>query len=293
MSREIYTSNWQGYLLLLPIVALSLIFAYYPALDTFRLSLFKTATFGLNSVYVGFENFNRLLSSGVFQYSLVISLAFAVVVVATTLAISLYIGYLIHRILQGSSLYLVAAIWPYALPLAVSALLLSFLFHPTVGIVTRALETIGIAFQWRNDPVLAFMMVALATTWKLIGYNVIFIVGALATVPKSLEETARLDAVGSWRLIRRVYLPLISPTIAFLIVLNTIEALFRPFPVVDLMTNGGPGEATNLIIYKIYQDAFAYQNLGVAAAESIILFVISGILMYAQIRLSDSYAHFG
>jgi sn-glycerol 3-phosphate transport system permease protein len=293
MSREIYGTNWQAYLLLAPLVGLSLVFAYYPAVDTFRLSLYETRAFGLERAFIGLDNFTQLLASGSFQYSLFISLVFAVVVVTTTLVVSLYIGFLVYRVLRGSSLYLIAAIWPYALPLAVSALLLSFLFHPTVGVVTSVLNSAGVSFQWRNDPVSAFAIVALATTWKLVGYNVIFVVGALATVPDSLEETARLDDIGTFRQIRRVYLPLISPTIAFLIVLNTVEALFRPFAVVDLMTSGGPGQATNLLIYKIYQDAFAYRNLGVAAAESIILFVISGALMYAQIRVSDDYAHFG
>lgn len=293
MSRQIYGTNWQAYLLLLPLVGLSLVFAYYPAVYTFRLSLYETRAFGLNRAFIGLENFTQLLTSGSFQYSLFISIVFAIVVVTTTLVVSLYIGFLVYRVLRGSSLYLVAAIWPYALPLAVSALLLSFLFHPTVGIVTSILNSLGISFRWRSDPVSAFIIVALATTWKLIGYNIIFVVGSLATVPDSLEETARLDDVGTLRLIRRVYVPLISPTIAFLIVLNTVEALFRPFAVIDLMTSGGPGQSTNLLIYKIYQDAFAYQNLGIAAAESIILFVISGALMYVQIRVSDDYAHFG
>lgn len=293
MSKQIYGTNWQAYLLVLPIVALSATFAYYPALDTFRLSLYQTRAFGLRRVYTGLDNFARLLSSGTFQYSLLISVAFAVVVVATTLAVSLYLGFLIYKTLRGSSFYLVAAIWPYALPLAVSATILSFIFHPTVGLVTGALESFGISFNWRNGPVSAFLVVALATSWKLFGYNVIFIVGSLATVPGSLEETARLDGIGTWTQIRRVYMPLISPTIAFLIVLNTVEAFFRPFPVVDLMTSGGPGQATTLLIYKIYQDAFAYHDLGLAAAESIVLFAISGALMYFQIRLSDSYAHFG
>lgn len=293
MSKAIYRSNWQAYLLVAPIVVLSGAFAYYPALDTFRLSLYQTRAFGLRRVYSGLDNFRLLFTSGSFQYSLLISLAFALVVVVTTLCVSLYLGFLIYRVVRGSSLYLLAAIWPYALPLTVAALLLGFLFHPTVGIVTGLLDAVGVSVNWRNDPVTAFLVVALATTWKLIGYNVIFIVGSLTTVPSALEETTRLDGVSTWSLIRRVYVPLISPTVAFLVVVNTVEALFRPFPVVDVLTSGGPGEATNLLIYKIYQDAFAYQNLGLAAAESLILFAFAAALMYAQIRLSDTYAHFG
>jgi sn-glycerol 3-phosphate transport system permease protein len=94
-------------------------------------------------------------------------------------------------------------------------------------------------------------------------------------------------------MLSRVYIPLISPTMAFLVVINTIYAFFGTFPLVDLMTSGGPNNATNLLIFKLYRDAFEFNNLGKASAESVILFAIVSILMYVQIRYTDRHAHYG
>jgi sn-glycerol 3-phosphate transport system permease protein len=118
-------------------------------------------------------------------------------------------------------------------------------------------------------------------------------VAALNNIPETLTESAEIDGVGHLKMLYRVYIPLMSPTLVFLVVMDTIYAFFSTFPLVDLMTSGGPSGATNLLIFKLYRDAFEFSSLGLASAESVVLFAIVAILMYVQLRLSESYAHYG
>jgi len=292
--KEVYTRSWQAYLLLLPTLLASGVFLYYPALDTFRLSLYKTVAAGARSVYVGLDNFVWLLESPRYHYSFGISLVFAAIVVVGTLVISILVAYLIYRVSSGTSFYLVTSMVSYSFSFAIIASIMLFLLHPTVGIATYVIEaTTGITFDWLSSDPQAILVVSVTTILKMIGYNVIFLIGALSSIPQTINETARLDGVGSFRMLTRVYLPLISPTIGFLVIMNTVYAFFLPFPVIDIMTSGGPGNTTSILIYELYQTAFGSNQMGLAATQSIVLFVLVGGLMLLQLYLSDRYGHYG
>jgi len=291
---EIYSSDWKAYLLLLPTIAASVAFLYFPAIDTFRLALYKTVAAGARQVYVGLGNFEWLLNSPRYHYSFLISFAFAIVVVFGSMVIAIYLGYLVHSILVGRSVYLVASILTYGFSFAIVGSMMLFLLHPTVGIITYAIErTFGITIDWLSNDIQAFVMVSIATILKMIGYNVIFVVGSLSSIPETIRETAKLDGVGHVKMLTRVYIPLISPTLAFLVIINTVYAFFLPFPIIDIMTRGGPGNATSILIYQLYETAFGASQMGLAAAQSLVLFVIVGGLLLVQIWLSDRYAHYG
>jgi len=289
-----FDSTRQAALLLLPTVVVLVAFLYYPGLETFRLSLYKTLFLGQQTTWAGLGNFAELATSTAYRHSFLVTILFAVVVVAGTLAASLAVSYMLFTVDVGSSTYLVAAIWPYALPPAVAAILLNFLLHPNLGIFTHYLEAFTpFTLDWFNDGPQAFAVVAIVAIWKQLGYNIIFLVAALNNVPETLTESAKLDGVGHLRLLSKVYLPLIAPTMVFLVVMNTIYSFFSTFPLVDLMTSGGPGDATNFLIFKLYRDAFEFSSLGLASAESVVLFVLVAVLMYVQIRVTEGYAHYG
>jgi len=209
------------------------------------------------------------------------------------MTIALLITFLIHEVTVGTSLYLVAAIWPYALPPAVAGLVFLFIAHPNLGIVTGYLERAGIGVDWFTDGGQAFVVVLLAAIWKQIGYNVIFLTAAMHTIPTSLTETARLDGVSRLRRLLRVYVPMMSPTLVFLVIMNTIYGFFGTYPMVHIMTKGGPAGATNILIYDLYRTAFQFYDFGFAAAKSVVLFVVVGALMYVQFRVSDRYSYYG
>jgi len=285
-----YESTWQAFLLLLPTIAILVAFLYYPGLQTFRLSLSQTILLGAQKTFVGLENYIKLATSSAYHRSFGISVLFAGAVVVGTLVVSLAVAYLLFEADFGSSTYLIAAVWPYALPTAVAASVLLFLMHPTLGIFTHYLELLtGIELDWFTSGPQAFLVLALAAIWKQLGYNIIFMVAALNNIPETLTESAEIDGVGHLRMLYRVYVPLMSPTLVFLVIMDTIYAFFSTFPLVDLMTSGGPDGATNLLIFKLYRDAFEFSNLGLASAESVVLFVVVAILMYVQLRISENY----
>lgn len=289
-----YDSKLQAAALLLPTIVVLLAFLYYPSIETFRLSFFSSAFLGQGNTWVGIENFVELATSSTYQNSFIISVLFAALVVGGTLLFSLIVSYLLFDVDIGSSSYLIAAIWPYALPPAVAAILLNFLLHPNLGIFTYVLEALTPwSLDWFSNGSQAFVVLAIVAIWKQMGYNIIFMVASLNNIPETLTESAQIDGVGRLRMLYKVYVPLISPTLIFLVVMNTIYSFFATFPLVDLMTSGGPSGATNLLIFKLYRDAFEFSNYGLASAESVVLFVLVAILMYIQIRLTEGRAQYG
>jgi len=291
-TRDVFENNWRAAALLFPTVLVSLVFLYVPAARAVALSLSEVG-FGGTSSFVGLENYATLLDSGDYHASVLVSVAFAVVVVAAVMTVALALTFLIHEVDVGQSLYLVAAIWPYALPPAVAGLVFVFLAHPTLGVFTQPVEALGVDVDWFSDGLQAVVVVTVAAVWKQIGYNVIFMIAAMKTVPASLTETARLDGVGRLTRLLRVYVPIMSPTLFFLVIMNTIYAFFGTFAFVQVMTKGGPSGATNILIFDLYRTAFQFYEFGFASAKSVLLFVVVGVLMYVQFRLTEKYAHYG
>jgi sn-glycerol 3-phosphate transport system permease protein len=296
-AREVFTNNKEAALLLLPTLFVIIIFLYWPAIDTFRLSFFQTTL--TSERFAWLYNYTRLLTSGSYQNSLFVTFCFGVVVVGGTMLLSLFISFMLYEVNRFTSIYLITAIWPYALPPAVAGLVLLFLLQPDLGILTYWIRSIGsivgmdLSLDWRTSGPMAFVVVSITAIWKQLGYNIIFMVAAMNNIPSTIDEAAQLDGISRTNRLFKIYVPLMSPTLVFLVVINTIYAFFATFPIIDLMTSGGPGGATNILIYKLFIDAFENFNLGYAAAQSLVLFLVVGVLMYIQLRVTDRYAHYG
>jgi sn-glycerol 3-phosphate transport system permease protein len=291
-TREVFSDRLGAGALLLPTMVVSVVFLYYPTLRAVVLS-FYSASFAREDVFVGLENYTRLLNSPEYFHSAAISVVFAVAIVVGVMLIALYVTFLVHEVDFGRSVYLISAIWPYALPPAVAGLVFLFLVHPTIGIVTGYIEVVGVDVNWFSNGPQAFVVVLVAAIWKQVGYNVIFMTAAMNNVPTSLTETAELDGVSRTARLLRVYVPIMSPTLVFLVVINTIYGFFGTFAFVDLMTKGGPAGATNVLIYDLWRTAFQFYDFGLASAKSVVLFVVVGVLMYVQFRISDRYTFYG
>lgn len=291
-TREIFDSRIQSGLLLLPTLLVSIVFLYYPTALAVRTSFFDSG-FGQGDEFVALENYVTLLTDPGYHSSLLLSILFAAVVVVGVIAVSLYLTFLIHEVDTGQGLYLISVIWPYALPPAVGALVFLFIAHPTLGVLTGPIEAVGVDVNWFNNGPQAFVVVALAAIWKQIGYNVIFMIAAMNNVPNTLTETADLDGVSGLRRLVSVYVPIMTPTLFFLVIINTIYAFFSTFAFVDLLTSGGPSNATNILIFDLYQEGFSFFNFGVASAKSVVLFLLVGVLMFVQFRVTDEYSYYG
>ncbi|WP_049925925.1 carbohydrate ABC transporter permease [Halopiger goleimassiliensis] len=290
---RIFDSTWQALLLLLPTLSFLLAFLYWPFAETIWLSLHETTLIG-EEVWVGLEHYVDLATSADYRWSVFVTVAFAALTVSISMLIALVISFLIYEVDRWSGAYLVAAIWPYALPLSVAAVILELIVHPELGIVTYAIqETLGLEFNWYLDGRLAFLVITLAAIWQGLGYSIIFITAALGQLPYTITEAAELDGVSKFDRLFRIYVPLISPTLVFLLVVRSVSGFFGGFALVDLMTDGGPGDATNILIYNLYIDAFEYSEFGYAAAQSVILFGFVAILMVIQLRVSEKYAYYG
>jgi sn-glycerol 3-phosphate transport system permease protein len=258
------------------------------------LGFFDTEFFGQNGVWIGLSQYLQVLTWETYQQSVIVTIKFASVTVIGSLLVSILIAYWIYRVDNLKTTYLTATIWPYAVPGAVAGTIALILLHPEIGQFTNIIEQVsGIEWNYERNPTQAFWLVSLATVWFTLGFNIIFLVAAFHSIPTSLNDVADLDGVPRWVRLYRVYLPLIAPTLLFLLVINTINGFFGGFAIIDLLTNGGPSGATNLMIFQLYESGFRDFDISLAAVQSVYLFIISVVLAVAQIVLSDNRVHYG
>ena len=183
-------------------------------------------------------------------------------------------------------------VWPYAVAPAVAGVLWGFLFNPSVGVVAWMLSAIGIEFNYVVNGNQALILVVIAAVWNQVSYNFLFFLAGLQSIPKSLIEAAAIDGAGPGRRFWDIAFPLLSPTGFFLLVVNIIYAFFDTFGVVSALTSGGPGQSTNILVYKVYNDGFRGQDLGGSSAQSVILMAIVILLTFVQFRFIERRVHY-
>ena len=190
-----------------------------------------------------------------------------------------------NRALKAKALIRTLLIWPYAVAPAISGILWLFLLHPSYGVVALSIKR-WFGIDW--NPVLrggdALVMVVMASAWKEISYNFVFFMAGMQSIPKSLIEAAAMDGASPFRRFWAITMPLLSPTLFFVTVMNIIYAFFETFGVIHTVTQGGPGGATNTLVYKVYQDGFIGLNLGSSAAQSIVLMSLIILITVLQFK---------
>ncbi len=289
-----YKNPWMASLLLLPTAVILLLFLYYPTVQTFVLSVYRVAFLGLRKSFVGLGNYKEIFSNPEYLRIFVNTGVFAFFVVIFSMAIGLALSVLANQRIRGRGFYRPMPLSPYALSPAVAGVIFLFLFNEQSGIVNYLLTvTLGIAPGWLTDPLLAMMLLIFVAVWKNVGYNVVFYIAGLQNLPGEVLEAALIDGATPWQRFWRITFPLLSPMTVFLLIMNTIYAFFDAFAFVDLLTKGGPSNATNLLIYNIYRDGFEYYKTGMAAAQSVILFIAVVVLTIIQFRFGESRAHYG
>jgi ABC-type sugar transport systems, permease components len=185
-------------------------------------------------------------------------------------------------------------IWPYALSPAVAGVIFLFLFSPGFGAVNYLLsQIIGRELNWLGDPTLAVILLIVASIWKNLGYNIVFYLAGLQNLNVEVLEAAAIDGAGPWRRFWSVTFALLSPITFFLLITNITYSFFDIFGMVDIVTKGGPLNATNVMIYNLYRDGFEYYKSGLAAAQSVILFAVVVALTLIQFRTSGRHVHYG
>ena len=288
MKRAVFRNRWLPYLLVLPQVVVTLVFFFWPAFGSLRLALYRSSPFGDRLIFVGADNFVRLLTSPEYLQSVVNSFVFAFGVTVGGLGVSLGLAVLANQKIRGLMFYRAALLWPYGIAPAVAGIIWLFIFHPSYGILPFVLRALaGLEFNWLLRGWIAMLMIVTAAIWKQLGYNIAFFLAGLQAIPTSVLEAADVDGAGPARRFWRIVFPLLSPITFFLLVLNMVFAFFETFGLIHAVTQGGPGRATEILVYKAYNDGFVNQQLGTSAAQSVVLMVVVIGLTLLQFRYAE------
>jgi sn-glycerol 3-phosphate transport system permease protein len=290
--RVTFNERWLPYLLVAPQIVITLVFFFWPSGQAIWQSVISEDAFGGNTKFVWFDNFTHLFSDPNYFASARLTLVFSFLVASLGLAISLLLAVMADRIIHGASVYKTILVWPYAVAPAVAGVLFGFLFNPSVGVVAWALAAIGLEFNYVINGNQALLLVVFAAVWSQISYNFLFFLAGLQSIPKSLIEAAAIDGAGPGKRFWDIVFPLLSPTGFFLLVINIIYAFFGTFGIVGSLTQGGPGQATNILIWKVYNDGFRGQDLGGSSAQSVVLMVVVIALTFVQFRFIERRVHY-
>lgn len=287
MKRAIFRHQFLPWLLLAPQLAVTAVFFLWPAAQAGWQSFLREDAFGLKTSFVGFENYARLWRDGEYLSSVSVTVAFSLAVVVLAMSVALLLALAVDRMLTTARGYTTLLVWPYAVAPAIAGLLWWFIFNPTIGLMPYVLDRFGYDWDHSLKAGDAMILVIIAAAWKQVSYNFLFFVAGLQSIPASLREAAAIDGAGPVRRFWTITLPLLAPTTFFLMVVNTVYALFDTFPVIDATTEGGPAQATNILVYKVYVDGFLGLNLGSSAAQSVVLMLVVILLTAVQFRFVE------
>ncbi|MCB2116337.1 MAG: sn-glycerol-3-phosphate ABC transporter permease UgpA [Rhodobacteraceae bacterium] len=293
MNRATFPHRLLPWLLIAPQLAISLIFFYWPAVQAMWQSMLREDPFGLRSKFVGLANFRKVLADPAYLNSIQVTAVFSVLTAFFSMAIALLLAVQAEKIVRGRGFYRTLMIWPYAVAPAIAGMLWLFMFNPSFGTLAAVPRALGI--RW--DPLLngsqAMGLVIAAASWKQISYNFLFFVAGLQAIPKSLLEASAIDGAGPIKRFWTIVFPLLAPTSFFLLVVNTVYALFDTFGIIHAVTGGGPGKSTETLVYKVYNDGFVNLLIGSSAAQSVILMILVIALTAFQFRYVERKVHYG
>ncbi|WP_432354260.1 carbohydrate ABC transporter permease [Sporosarcina sp. A2] len=281
-----------GFLYLLPSIILFAVFLFYPMIRTIYLSFYLTDQNGNAAVNVGFENYSYLLTSPAFLNSMKATGLFVLYTVPIGIIIALFFALLANEKLKGIGFFRTMYSSTMGISVAASSVIWLFLFHPSVGLFNRVLLSLNLPqVQWLLDPEWALLSIAISTIWMNTGFSFLILLGGLQNIDEHLYESSRIDGAGYFYRLRRITIPMLSPTLFFIITISLINA-FQTFGQIDILTKGGPSQSTNLIVYSIYREAFINYQFGTASAQAVILFIIILFVTILQFKLLEKKVHY-
>lgn len=280
-------------LYLSPSLLIFLVFIFYPMLKTIYLSFYLTNPHGDPVVWKGIQTYVSLFTSEGFRKSLVASLLFVLYTVPGTIIIALALAVLANVKLRGIGIFRTIYSSTIGVSVASAATIWMFLLAPgNNGIINYFLNMFGISnVGWLVTTQTALPAISLMTIWMGLGFNFIVLIGGLQGLPEDVYESARIDGANGWNQFWHITLPMLSPTLFFVVVVDTINA-FQAFGQFNILTQGGPDNATNVLVYSIYREAFFNSRFGPASAQAVILFFIILILTLVQFRVGERKVHY-
>ena len=290
--RVVFKNKVLPYFLVAPQIIITLVFFIWPAFMALYQSVLQEDAFGLTTVFVGLENFKYIFTDPIYLNSIKVTMIFSFSVAAIAMSIALLLSVMADRAIRGATTYKTFIIWPYAVAPVAAAVLWYFLFNPTVGMISYFLKAIGIDWNFTLNGGQAMLLVIIASAWREISYNFLFFLAGLQSIPKPFIEAAAIDGASPSKRFWTISFPLLSPTVFFLLVMNIVYAFFDTFGVIHAITEGGPNEATNIMVFKIYHDSFESLDFGGSAAQSVILMIGVIALTIVQFRYIERKIHY-
>jgi sn-glycerol 3-phosphate transport system permease protein len=281
-------------LCLLPTLIVLSIFHYYPLFETFRLGTRLVRLGAPKTKFVCLDNFTSLFRDPEYWYALGFTFVVTIGVVVVTMSFGLLIAQMVNLPIQGASIYRALLIWPVAISPVVASILFQLLLNPVTGVVNHLLDSsIGVKIPWLNQAGFATLSIILTASWNQIGFNILFFIAGLKNISSELLEAAYIDGANPWQGFFRITFPLLSPFTFFLVVTNTAYAFFQTFGVIDVLTRGGPVNATVSAMFRVYVIGVLGKDLGKAAAQSLILLIIVVAITVLQFRSSRERVTYG
>jgi sn-glycerol 3-phosphate transport system permease protein len=294
-SQGTFRQGWLALPLLLPTLSILAYFLYYPSLETVRLSAHLSRLGARREAFICVDNYTRLAEDAFYLDIVWQTFYMSILIVVLSLGLGLLIATVAYLPLRGAAIYRTLLVWPYAISPAVVGLIFLLMFNPTGGIINYVSgKVFGVKLGWLNDPAVAPWTIILASVWKSLGFNILFYIAALQNVPKDLIEASAIDGAGLLRRFGRIVIPLLSPTTFFLVVTNLTYAFFDTYATIDYLTpGGGPLGSTTTLMYRVIQLGVQNNDLGKAAAQSIVLFFMVIGLTLVLFRTGESRVNYG
>ena len=290
--RVVFKHKFLPYLLVAPQIIITLVFFIWPASQAVYQSVLQEDAFGLSRSFVGLANFAYIFTDEIYLHSIYVTTIFSFLVAIIAMSLSLLLAAMADRAIKGATAYKTLIIWPYAVAPAVAGVLWYFLFNPTVGIIAIYMKIFGYEWNHSLNGGQAMFLVIIAAAWREISYNFLFFLAGLQAIPKPFIEAAAIDGASPLKRFWTITFPLLSPTAFFLIVMNVVYAFFDTFGVIHVITDGGPNNATNIMVFKVYHDGFLSLDLGSSAAQSVILMIIVISLTVIQFRYIERKVYY-
>jgi sn-glycerol 3-phosphate transport system permease protein len=290
--RATFRNLWLAAALIAPQLILVFVFFYWPASQAIYWAFTTQPPFGGGNEWVGLQNFQQIFSDRVYWNSVVASVIFAAASTALAICMAALLALMVDRNLTGYRVHRFIYFWPYAIAAPAVGLAFRFIFAPDAGFFSSINTLVPGLWNPAFDGVDAMILIVLAYSWKMVAYNFIFFLAGLQAIPRTLVEAAAMDGSGVLRRFRDIQLPLLAPTLFFLLVINITESFVDSFGIVDIVTGGGPARATDLMVFKIYSDGFKGLDYSMAAAQSIVLMSLVILLTFIQFRYVERNVHY-
>lgn len=302
-TRETPSASWRrqrrrelitAVVMLAPSLVFLAAFTYWPIIRSLIYGFFDVQLGSSEIFFVGWENYARLWHDALFWQSLRNTVVYMVVTVPTSIGLALVLAVALDRRLSATALYRSTFFYPVMIPSVAAGMVWVFLYAPGYGPINGVMGLLGLPkLEWLYDRQWALPAIIFMSIWKYAGYFMLILLAALQLVPRDLYEAARLDGVSGFRQLVHITVPLISPTLYFVVIIGVLHS-YQIFDYVFVMTQGGPADATNVLTFYIYQNAFQFQDIGTASAiANVLLLVVIGLIGIVAVTLGRRVHYMG